>query len=62
MSARIVEIFSGKKPAAARSGIEQLSDREFEVFQLIGQGLASQEIATRLEHQREDRRCPSRKH
>lgn len=48
-SARIVEIFSGQHPAAQeRSPVAQLSDREFEVFQLTGQGLATQEIGTRL--------------
>ena len=48
-SARIVEIFSGQPSAAQeRSPVAQLSDREFEVFQLIGQGLATQEIGARL--------------
>ncbi len=48
-SARIVEIFSGQPSAAQeRSPIAQLSDREFEVFQLTGQGLATQEIGARL--------------
>jgi DNA-binding NarL/FixJ family response regulator len=47
-SARIVEIFSGQQPGEAQSPIAQLSDREFEVFQLIGQALASQEIGERL--------------
>lgn len=47
-SARIVEIFSGQSAGGAQSPIAQLSDREFEVFQLIGQGLSSQEIGDRL--------------
>lgn len=48
-SARIVEIFSGQHSAAQeRSPIAQLSDREFEVFQLIGQGLATQKIGARM--------------
>ena len=48
-SARIVEIFSGQPSAAQeRSPVAQLSDREFEVFQLIGQGLATQEAGARL--------------
>src|SRR5437764_9931574 len=38
MSAKILEIFSGRRPQAANSPLEQLSDREFEVFQFIGQG------------------------
>ena len=47
-SARIVEIFSGQSRAKAQSPIAQLSDREFEVFQLIGQGLSTQEIGDRI--------------
>ncbi len=48
-SARIVEIFSGQHSAAQeRSPVGLLSDREFEVFQLIGQGLATQEIGRRM--------------
>jgi DNA-binding NarL/FixJ family response regulator len=48
MSAHILEIFSGRKPARERSSIQQLSDREFEVFELIGEGLSAHEIAERL--------------
>jgi DNA-binding NarL/FixJ family response regulator len=48
-SARIVEIFSGQLASGGeRSPIAQLSDREFEIFQLIGQGLATQEIGDRV--------------
>jgi DNA-binding NarL/FixJ family response regulator len=47
-SARIVEIFSGQPAGSAQSPIAQLSDREFEVFQLIGQGLSTQEIGERM--------------
>src|SRR5215475_7110144 len=45
MSAKILEIFSGRRSQAADSPLEQLSDREFEVFQLIGEGKATREIA-----------------
>src|SRR5207248_7856912 len=39
MSAKILEIFSGgRSPGADKSPVENLTDREFEVFQLIGQG------------------------
>jgi DNA-binding NarL/FixJ family response regulator len=48
MSAKILEIFSGHRPEASHSLVERLSDREFEVFQLIGQGKATREIAGRL--------------
>jgi DNA-binding NarL/FixJ family response regulator len=47
MSARILELFSGHRPAKT-SPIERLSDREFEVFQLIGQGHGTREIADHL--------------
>lgn len=45
VSAKIVEGFSGQK---SKSPIEQLTDREFEVFQLIGQGLSTKEMAEKL--------------
>lgn len=48
MSARILENFSGHQPGAAESPVRRLSDREFEVFQLIGQGVSTSEIAVRL--------------
>lgn len=48
MSAKILEIFSGRHAAAMKSAVECLSDREFEVFQLIGQGQATRQIAQHL--------------
>jgi DNA-binding NarL/FixJ family response regulator len=48
MSAKILEIFSGRRPLGGGSPLEQLSDREFEVFELIGQGKATREIADHL--------------
>ena len=48
MSAKILEIFSGRRTDKAHSPVERLSDREFEVFQLIGQGEGTREIAERL--------------
>jgi DNA-binding NarL/FixJ family response regulator len=48
MSARILENFSGHQTGAAESPVRRLSDREFEVFQLIGQGIATSDIAARL--------------
>jgi DNA-binding NarL/FixJ family response regulator len=48
MSAKILEIFSGRRPQGGDSPLEQLSDREFEVFELIGQGKATREIADHL--------------
>ncbi|MFO1496968.1 MAG: response regulator transcription factor [Verrucomicrobiota bacterium] len=48
MSAKILEIFSGRRSEASRSPIEKLTDREFEVFQLIGQGKGTRQIAQAL--------------
>jgi DNA-binding NarL/FixJ family response regulator len=48
MSAKILENLSGRKPRGSHSPIEKLSDREFEVFQLIGQGKSTRDIAKQL--------------
>jgi DNA-binding NarL/FixJ family response regulator len=48
MSAKILEIFSGHRPSATDSLTELLSDREFEVFQLLGQGKGTRDIAAYL--------------
>jgi DNA-binding NarL/FixJ family response regulator len=46
MSARVLETFTaGPKP---QSGIAQLTDRELEVFQLIGEGRGTREICSKL--------------
>jgi len=47
ISAKIVDAFSGRRPAGS-SPVETLTDREFEVFQLIGQGRSTKEIADKL--------------
>jgi DNA-binding NarL/FixJ family response regulator len=39
---------AARKPATKGSPVESLSDRELEVFQLIGEGLTTREIAERL--------------
>ncbi len=48
MLAKILEMFSGARPQANQSPMEKLTDREFEVFQLVGQGKSTREIAARL--------------
>jgi DNA-binding NarL/FixJ family response regulator len=48
LSARILESMSGAKPRGSSSPIAQLTDREFEVFQLIGEGKSTREIAAQL--------------
>ena len=47
ISAKILDAFSGRR-AEGSSPVEQLTDREFAVFQLIGSGLTTKEIAARL--------------
>ena len=48
MSAKILEVFSGRRADAGQSLVEKLTDREFEVFQLIGQGRETKELAREL--------------
>lgn len=48
MSARLLRSITGAPSRNADSPLQQLTDREFEVFQLIGQGRTSQEIAEHL--------------
>lgn len=48
ISARILDNLSARKPRGSSSPIEKLSDREFEVFQLIGQGKGTRDIAKQL--------------
>ena len=48
ISSGILETFSGRPVEAAAFPVQQLSDREFEVFQLIGQGKSTREIADHL--------------
>lgn len=46
ISSRILNAFSGRSQNT--SAVQTLTDREFEVFQLIGQGLSTQEMADKL--------------
>ena len=48
MSARILETFTGRAGEKNRSPIEKLTDREFEIFQLIGEGKGTRDIAGQL--------------
>ncbi len=47
MSAKILETFSGHHDNS-QSPVEHLSDREFEVFQLLGQGRGTRQISQHL--------------
>ncbi len=48
VSTKIVDTFAGRSKAAENSTVGRLTDREFEVFQLLGQGLPTAEIGRRL--------------
>jgi len=48
MSARLLEAVTGRRPRGSTSPIEKLSDREFEVFQLLGNGQSTKEVAKSL--------------
>src|SRR5688572_4907588 len=47
VAAKILDSFSGHH-RTEKAAVEQLTDREFEVFQLIGQGLSTKEMADKL--------------
>jgi DNA-binding NarL/FixJ family response regulator len=48
MSAQLLDSFSGRKSRDADSPFGKLTDREFEVFQMIGRGRSTREIAQQL--------------
>ena len=48
MSARLLDAVTGRRPRGSSSPIEKLSDREFEVFRLLGRGKSTKEIAEAL--------------
>jgi DNA-binding NarL/FixJ family response regulator len=48
MSVKILEVFSGRRADVSASPVEKLTDREFEVFQLIGEGLETKQMADKL--------------
>ncbi len=48
IAAKILTLFSGPKSRGSHSPVEKLTDREFDVFELIGQGKSTKEIARQL--------------
>jgi len=48
VSAAVLDVFSRRGNSAGGASLSMLSDREFEVFQLIGQGYSTQQIGRRL--------------
>lgn len=48
MSGKVLEIFSHRRRRADDTTIGKLTDREFEVFRLLGQGMTTREIGQQL--------------
>lgn len=48
ISARLLDAMTGRRPRGSHSPIEKLSDREFEVFRLLGSGKSTKELARTL--------------
>ena len=48
MAAALLDSLSGPQPRGGHSPIGRLSDREFEVFERIGQGMTPREIAAEM--------------
>jgi DNA-binding NarL/FixJ family response regulator len=48
MAARLLDQFVGAKPGEDDSPLGRLSDRELEIFSMIGRGLGTREIANKL--------------
>ncbi len=48
LAGRVLASFAGVRPRGTHSPLEKLSDREFEVFRLFGEGKTAKEIACQL--------------
>lgn len=48
IASKILTLFSSPKARSSQSPVEKLTDREFDVFKLIGQGKSTKEIAAHL--------------
>jgi DNA-binding NarL/FixJ family response regulator len=48
VAAKILDLFSGQRPRGSQSPIERLTDREFDVYRLIGRGKTTKEVADQL--------------
>jgi DNA-binding NarL/FixJ family response regulator len=48
LAMHVLEAFAGARPRGSHSPMEKLSDREFEVFVLFGQGKTAKEIGAKL--------------
>ena len=48
IAAKILTLFSGPQPRGSNSPVQKLTDREFDVYRLIGEGRSTKEIAEQL--------------
>jgi DNA-binding NarL/FixJ family response regulator len=48
LASRVLDAFAGTRPRGSSSPLEKLSDREFEVFRLFGEGKTAKEIAAQI--------------
>jgi DNA-binding NarL/FixJ family response regulator len=48
LSASVLDSFAGTRPRGSSSPVDKLSDREFEIFRLFGEGKTAKEIAGQL--------------
>ena len=48
LAARVLDAFADTRPRGSNSPLEKLSDREFEIFRLFGEGKTAKEIAGQL--------------
>ncbi|MEX2382709.1 MAG: response regulator transcription factor [Opitutales bacterium] len=48
VSSKILDIFSGRKSQTEAAPVQRLSDRELEIFHLVGEAKSTKEIAERL--------------
>ncbi len=48
MASKILKVFSAPQARGSHSPVQSLTDREFDVFQLIGQGKSTKEVAAQL--------------
>ena len=54
ISANLLELFSGAGKSPSNPPEKKLSDREFEVLELIGRGKGTREVAEKLHFERQD--------
>lgn len=48
MSSKLIQVFSGQPGSESIEGVHRLTDREFEIFQLIGEGKSKAHISETL--------------